>query len=455
MLSRQCCEASRPPGVRPVSEPFELTLTEAAGAIRTRRLSSTTLLESLLGRIQRVDANVHAWVRVDAARARAEAAACDAEAAAGLLRGPLHGIPVGLKDIYFTEGLATEAGSPLHKGFVPSEDAATVARLRQAGAIVLGKTETTQFAMGDPAPTRNPWNLDHTPGGSSSGSAAAVAARMVPAALGSQTAGSVLRPASFCGVVGFKPSFGRFSVAGIFPLAWTLDHPGTLTRSVADARLLFPILDERRQRLPRRRSARAPVLGLLRGRFIEQADAGALANLERVAGRLTAAGATIVEVRLADDFDLAVEVHHVIMASEAAAYHAADHHAGPDAYRPLLRALIEAGSLVPAAVYLQAQRLREELRANAAALLDGMDCLVMPSALGAAPPGLASTGNPIFNAPWSLFGMPSVSLPAGLSDGGLPYGLQLVAAAGHDDVVLDAGRWCEGCLEPLPMPAAI
>jgi len=438
-----------------VAEPFELTASQVAAAIRAGRLSPVELVDSLLDRISRLDTAVHAWVRVDAERARAEARACVAEAAESRSRGPLHGVPVGLKDIYFTEGLATEAGSPLHTGFVPKQDAATVARLRRAGAIVLGKTQTTQFAMGDPAPTCNPWDLQHTPGGSSSGSAAAVAARMVPAALGTQTAGSVLRPASFCGIVGFKPTSGRFSLEGIFPLAWTLDHPGTLTRSVADARLLFSVLDERGEHARRRGAGRAPILGLLRGAFIAKADSDALANLEVTAGRLARAGATLTDVRLPDGFDLAVEVHHVIMAAEAASYHAADHLTHPESYRPLLRTLIETGALVPASVYLHAQRLRTELVSEAAALLDGVDCLIMPSALGAAPPGLASTGNPIFNVPWSLFGLPALSIPSGLSGDGLPYGLQLIGRADADAALLDAAEWCERALGRLPMPSGV
>jgi len=430
----------------------ELTVSAAATSIRSGRLRAVNLVEALLDRIGRLDERLHAWVRLDAVRARAEARACDAELAAGTVRGSLHGVPLGVKDIYFTEGLETEAGSPLRKGFIPAHDAVTISRLRRAGAIVLGKTETTQFAMGDAAPTRNPWNLEHTPGGSSSGSAAAVAARMVPAALGSQTAGSVLRPASFCGVVGFKPSYGRCSAEGIFPLAWSLDHPGVITRSVADARLLFRILDERGERPRRRRSAEAPTLGVLRGRLIEQADPHVLANLEAVTKRLRAAGATLQEIRLSDDFDLAIDVHHVVMAAEAAAYHAADHLAQPDAYRPNLRALIETGALIPASLYLQAQRLREELRTQVLALLDGLDCLVMPTVVGTAPAGLAWTGSRTFQSPWSLFGMPALSVPSGLSRDGLPYGFQLIGAVDRDHAVLDAGAWCEHILGPLPAP---
>jgi Asp-tRNA(Asn)/Glu-tRNA(Gln) amidotransferase A subunit family amidase len=438
-----------------MNEPFDLDATEAAARIAAGQLSPVDLVESLLDRIGALDGLVHAWARLDADTARRAAVLAASDANAGTLYGPLHGVPVGLKDIYLTAGLATEAGSPLYQGYVPDKDAATVARLRRAGAIILGKTETTQFAMGDAAPTRNPWNPEHTPGGSSSGSAAAVASRMVPAALGTQTAGSVLRPAAFCGVVGFKPTAGRFSLEGIFPLAWTLDHPGTISRSVRDARLLASVLDEVGDLPALRQSERPPRLGVLGGRFVERADGEALGNLDQAVQRLAAAGATLSEIRLPDDFDLVVDVHHIVMASEAAAYHLADHTGNPGAYRPNLRALIEVGSLVPAVAYLQAQRLRTELCGPVDRALRDLDCVIMPTALGTAPEGLSSTGDPAFNAPWSLFGVPSISIPCGVSGIGLPFGLQLVGPRMGDAAVLDAAEWCEGVLGPLPMPLAI
>lgn len=444
-----------------MTEPHELTLVEAAAAIREGRLAARDLVESLLDRIERLDPLLHAWVRLDAGRARATAGELDAERSQGRLRGALHGVPVGLKDIYFTAGLATEAGSPLHAGFVPERDARTVARLRQAGAIVLGKTETTQFAYSDPAPTRNPWNTDHTPGGSSSGCAAAVAARMVPAALGTQTAGSILRPAAFCGVVGFKATAGRLSLDGIFPLSWSLDHPGPIARSVADLQSLFAVLDE--QPVPgqqTRSSAHTPLgsppgLGLLGGRFLDEADADALRHFDQAVRRLSRAGAAVREVRLPDDFDLADDVHHVIMRAEAAAYHRADHVRAPEAYRPNLRAAIELGSLIPAPLYLQAQRLRNELLQASSQLFDGVDCLIMPSALGEAPADLTTTGNAIFNAPWSLFGMPALTIPSGLGRGGLPLGLQIIGRRWQDATVLAVGSWCESALGTLPIPAGL
>src|SRR5712691_6440568 len=215
--------------------PEDLSLVEAAAAIRAGELSPVQYVLSLFTRMSQVELRVQAWTTVDHENVLAEARKCETEAAKKLFRGPLHGVPVGIKDIFYTKDLLTTMGSQLFENFVPSYDAHAVKRLKAAGAIVLGKSVTTMFAKLDPGPTRNPWNLAHTPGGSSSGSAAAVAARMVPAALGTQTAGSVLRPAAYCGIVGFKPSAGRLSLRGIVPLAWSLDHAGTLTRTVADA----------------------------------------------------------------------------------------------------------------------------------------------------------------------------------------------------------------------------
>ena len=433
-------------------QPFELTVAEASAEIRTGRLSPTYLIESILDRVESVESMLHAWVRLDGDSVRAIAKQYSTEQAQGRLRGPLHGIPIGVKDIYFTAGLATEAGSALHAGFIPDHDADCVARLRQAGALILGKTETTQFAMADPAPTRNPWNLEHTPGGSSSGSAAAVAARMAPAALGTQTAGSVLRPAAYCGVVGFKPTYGRLSRGGIFPLAWTLDHPGILTRSVADAQLLLGVMDERPGVPADGLGAASPRFGLLRGPFLQRADSETLDSLEAAAATLAKAGATVREVALPERFDLSLDVHHLIMTAEAAAYHATAHHQSPESYRPLLRAAIEVGSLIPASAYLQAQRLRAELSQEMMSLFAGVDCLLMPSTPAPAPPGLATTGDPLFNAPWSLFGFPALALPSGLSRAGLPLSLQIIAPASADERLLQIAAWCERAIGPLPAP---
>lgn len=443
-----------------------LSVTEAAAAVRRGEVSAVALVEALSRRIATREPQVLAWETLDLEGAYAQARALDQDLAAGRLRGPLHGVPVGIKDIFYTAGLPTRAGSRIYHDFVPHSDATAVARLRRAGAVILGKTATTQFAMGDPAPTRNPWNLDHTPGGSSSGSAAAVADRMVPAALGTQTAGSVLRPAAFCGVVGLKPTYGRIGRGGVFPLAWSLDHVGVLTRTVTDAALLLAVLagpepgDVTAAPVPVAEYGAAmadpqpPRIGLVRRFFQERTEPEAWAKLEAVAQQFQAAGAGLEEIEPPPEFDAVLDIHRILMAAEAAAYHAQNFQQWPDAYRPRLRALIETGQLIPAAAYLQAQRTRRHLARSLLALFERCDVLLTSSAPGPAPQGLDSTGDPACNAPWSLVGFPALSLPIGLDRRGLPLGAQLVAGPWQEAQLLRAACWCERTLGvSLVLPA--
>ncbi|MHB8577569.1 MAG: amidase, partial [Dehalococcoidia bacterium] len=280
--------------------------------------------EVLLNRIEALDGELHAWVYLDRDAVLAEADALDSEAEARRLRGPLHGVPIGVKDIYNVAGVPTRAGSRALAAAQPAVvDSAPVAALRRAGALIVGKTATTEFAYAQPALTRNPWNLDHEPGGSSSGSAAAVAAGMVPAALGSQTAGSVLRPAAFCGVVGFKPSFGRIDRRGVIPFAWSLDTMGTMTRTVRDARLLLTALTSPTwHQAATARAAAAPHIGYVPRVLHGRIDPRMSAAIAEAAGTFERAGATVAEVQLPADFAAAVEAHQVIMVSEGAAHHA-------------------------------------------------------------------------------------------------------------------------------------
>ncbi len=441
----------------------ELSAAEAAARIARRELSPVDLVDALLARSARLEPELQVWAYLDAEGARASARRLADEAARGVLRGPLHGVPVGVKDIVHVAGLPTRAGSRVYRA-EPAEDATVVGRLRRAGAIILGKTHTTEFAYADPAPTRNPWRPTHTPGGSSSGSAAGVAARMVPVALGTQTAGSVLRPASFCGVVGFKPTYGRLSRHGVLPLAWTLDHPGTLTRTVADAALLLSLMagpdgrDELCADVPVAdyqaavREPRPPRVGLVGAVYPERLSAAARACLDETARRLERAGATLVELTLPPIFATALDTHHLLMASEASAVHLEGVQARPEAYGPRLRLLVEAGALVPAPAYIGAQRVRRLIRTAVRPLFAGIDCLLVPAAPGAAPVGLESTGDPPFNAPWSLLGLPAIALPAGLDEQGLPLGVQLVAAPWREAELLAAAAWCERVLPPAPEP---
>lgn len=438
-------------------EAHTLTAVEAANRIAHRQLSPLELLDVLLTRIERLEPKLFAWALLDVEGARAQARERTEEAARGILRGPLHGVPIGIKDIFDVAGLPTRGGSRAYHA-VPAADSTAVARLRRAGAVILGKTHTTEFAYADPAPTRNPWNPEHTPGGSSSGSAAAVAAGMVPAALGSQTAGSVLRPAAFCGVVGFKPTYGRISRRGVLPLAWTLDHVGTLTRSVEDAAVLTEVLagpdghDHTCLEVPLPdlraavRGSRPPRLGITGDVYPERLSDPARDRLSATAARLEEAGAELEVLRLPPEFGAALDTHHVIMMTELAAVHLDGVHRHPHLYGPRLRAATETGSLIPAATYLRAQAVRRAIRDAVLPLFEIVDCLLVPAATGRAPRGLDSTGDPSFNAPWSLLGLPAIALPAGQDTSGLPLAVQLVAAPWQEAKLLAAAAWCEAVL---------
>jgi Asp-tRNA(Asn)/Glu-tRNA(Gln) amidotransferase A subunit family amidase len=316
--------------------------------------------------------------------------------------------------------------------------------------------------MADPARTRNPWHPERTPGGSSSGSAAAVAGRQVPAALGTQTAGSVLRPAAYCGAVGFKPTFGRISRQGIIPLSWSLDHVGLVVRGVDDAAALLASLagfdasdPGSRDRplddyLAAVQAPRPPRLGLVED-LLDHAEPAVRTHVEEVAARLERAGAPVHRVRLPEPFPRKAAVHQVILQVETAAVHATLHARRADAYPPRLRAAVEIGQVLPTSVYLRAQRLRQRLRHAVTPLFADVDALLSPTASNVAP-DRTTTGDTRFQAIWSLLGVPALSLPSGLSDDGLPFALQLVAARWRESALLAAGRWCEQQLGPLPAP---
>jgi Asp-tRNA(Asn)/Glu-tRNA(Gln) amidotransferase A subunit family amidase len=442
-----------------------LTASEIAQQVRQRELSPVTLVEFLLQHIDRLEPRVQAWVTLDRSGALAAAQQLAEEAQRGSIRGPLHGVPVGVKDIYWTAGLKTTCGSRIFADHVPTYDATTVARLKQAGAIVLGKTVTTEFATADPGPTRNPWNLEHTPGGSSSGSAAGVAARMMPAALGSQTGGSIQRPAAFCGVFGLKPTHGRVSNYGVFPVSWCLDHMGPLARTVTDVALVLQVLaghdplDASSSRAPVpdyvqavQRAERPPRLGLVRQFYLERADPELRGHTEAVAERLARAGAVVEEVKLPDSFDAVLAAHRTIMHVEAAAVHAELFRQHADLYRPKLRATIEVGTLIPSVCYLQAQRIRRQFRQDMGQMFRRVDFLLAPAATGPAPRGLTSTGDPSFNSPSSFSGLPAITIPSGLSAAGLPLAIQFMGPAFAEDRLLAAARWCEGTLNVTLKP---
>ena len=435
-----------------MGEVWELALAEASDLIRKRTLSPVDLVRSHLDRIAAVDPHLLAWARTVPEQALAEAERLEKLLRKGTHLGPLHGIPVGIKDIYYTAGLETAGGSRVLAGFIPTYGATVVRRLRAAGAIVLGKTATTEFAYADPAPTRNPWNTDHTPGGSSSGSAAAVAAGMCLGAFGTQTVGSIVRPAAFCGVVGLKPTYGRVSRYGILPLAWSLDHPGPIARTVRDAALLLEAVagpdpnDPSAAHRPVPRYAEMledPLGGLSAGipdrYFPERASPAVMAAFQEAVRVIEGLGVRIHEVGLPACFEAGVEAGRVILHAEAAAFHRDRFRVRRQEYGPKLAALIEAGLLVPAASYLRAQQVRSEAIAAIRRLLAEVDVLLTPAAPGPAPEGLGSTGDPVFNAPSSTFGLPSLGVPMGFAPPGLPLGLQIVGRHFDEATILRLG----------------
>jgi aspartyl-tRNA(Asn)/glutamyl-tRNA(Gln) amidotransferase subunit A len=438
----------------------ELTVADAARVIASRETSSEALTSALIARIDRLDGELRAWVSVDAERALAEARARDGAPAAA--RGPLHGVPLGVKDIFDVAGSPTKAAFGPFADRVASEDSTAVARLRAAGAVILGKTVTTQFAYMDPPPTRNPWSAAHTPGGSSSGSGAAVGARMVPGALGSQTGGSVLRPAAYCGIVGLKPSYGRVSRKGVLPLAWTLDHPGVLCRTVEDAALLLGAIagpdasdpgcstrpaDDYAAVLS---DARRPRL-LVLDDFLGRAQPEARASFERTVQLLADAGATIARGAFPSRAETLISTHAIVMQAETASVHRrilAEH---ADAYAPRIRAYAEVGMSIPAVDYVDAQRLRRRLRAEARQLLGRADCLLLPTVSGPSP-APDTTGDPTFQGPFSLLGLPAITVPSALTADGRPLGLQLVGRDFGEAALLRAAAWCERALPGIGAP---
>lgn len=427
-----------------------LSATIAARHIAEGGLSPVALVEACLERIQARDRAILAWSHLDAEGALAAARERDGEARSGRRRGPLHGIPVAIKDVIDVAGMPTTCGAGAFAHRRPDQDAVCVERLRAAGAVVLGKVTTTEFAYFEPSPTRNPWNVAHTPGGSSSGSAAAVAARMVPLALGSQTIGSVLRPAAYCGVVGFKGTHGWVPMNGSFPLARSLDHIGVFARSLADVGLVCEVLTGRAMPAQDRR---APSLALA-PELVERATPTVAAQIRETAARLARAGARVTEVALPPSFAAIHDAGRAVLEGEFATYQEElyRHHARD--YRPRTRRLIEAGLAQQTTAYLKAQQQRRRFRDDMAPLLGEVDALLSPTAADTAPKGLDFTGDPWFCAPWSSIGTPALSLPTAISEEGLPHAIQLVARRDGDVGLLSVAAWCESVLDVTAAPPA-
>ena len=427
-------------------KPHEMNATDVVEAIRQGEISAEAMVVDCLDRIERREPEVRAWVHLDPEHAVAQAKAADAKQRAGDQLGPLHGIPVAIKDLFDTDDYPTEWGSSLLKGRRPDADSAAVARLREAGAIILGKTVTTEFAGFAPGPTCNPHDLSRTPGGSSSGSAAAVADGMVPLALGSQTAGSTIRPGSFCGIVALKPQFGAISRHGCMMMSGTLDHVGLYARTVSDIALLAAALYAEDPRDAASGSVNAkelsaafdfhaeqnPRLGFVPTPFWTRMDEGARQAFERFVDGL----GDVERVELPVEFSHAPDHVNTICDAEVAHLFAELYRDGADQFSDEFRAEFEHGQQILAATYLDALKAKDELGSAIDEILDTFDALVTPAALGEATVGLESTGDPIFCSTWTLTGHPTMSLPLLSGAHGLPVGVQLVGKRGGDGGLL-------------------
>lgn len=437
-------------------------LLAAARCLRAGTHSPRDLLEGCLENIERHESHLRAWVELDLASARADADRLGAELRAGRDRGPLHGIPLGIKDIVDVAGLPTRAGSPLTDPRPAERDATAVARWRAAGGIIVGKTVTTEFACFDPPPTLNPWNPAHTPGGSSSGSAAGVATAMCFGAIATQTGGSVTRPASFCGVSSFKPTLGRVSRAGVVPVSFHLDHIGAIARSLADCALLTAAMagpDPRDSACSTRSTfawpnlvgeetalsfERPPRLGVMRSYFFDTIDAETVSLTNAAIKKLAAAGCEVVEVPLPREFEQVHAMHRRIMACDAAEFHRRTFGAPRAGYGPTIAGLIDEGFAVTMAEYQEALAHQVAFRHATERALEGVDALITPATPGPAPASLATTGDSRFNAPWSHAGLPTASLPIALTASGMPLSLQLIGRPWSEAELLRTGIWCEG-----------
>lgn len=456
--------------------PEPMTITEAAEFIRKGELTPSELLEQCLARIDRYEDRVRAWVYVDGDGARERAECLTAELKRSGPRGPLHGIPVGIKDIVDVFDMPTGCGSKRWANSYARRDATCVERLRQAGAVILGKTVTTAYASFDPPVTRNPWNLDRTPGGSSSGSAAAVACGMCLGALATQTGGSITRPASYCGVYSLKPTYGRVSVDGVLPLAPSLDHVGVMANCVRDLAIVFQTIAGADSRDPHCRNAivhdafgssydspstpneghECQWLNVTDDFFPNRYDDSMRTAFDAVARELVRNEPTekqvgyVQPIALPAGFAEAPAQQLTVMATEAAAYHEPRYRRHPDDYPPKITSLIERGLRTPATEYARCKQAQAQLTSE---LRTRFRVLLVPATPDAAP-HCDTTGDPTFNAPWSFVGMPVVSLPFAWTADGMPLAVQLVAKQGQEDDLFRTAAWVEAAtgFERRPLP---
>jgi Asp-tRNA(Asn)/Glu-tRNA(Gln) amidotransferase A subunit family amidase len=428
-----------------MDELFSLSLTDAVRRLSSGEITSEAYTRSVLARTDLLEPRIQAFQFLDKERAIELAREADRRVKAGRTPGSLHGVPVGVKDIIDVRGVVTSMGSPIYKAYVPEMNAEVVDRLHAAGALVLGKTVTTEFAYMVPNKTRNPWNSAHTPGGSSSGSAAAVASGMVPAALGTQTNGSVIRPAAFCGIVGYKAGKGVLSTEGILPFSPTNDQPGVFTRNVEDAALVVANLAHSRWVISPQISAlkHAPRLVAARSPVWHLAEPDQRSRFATDIAVLRESAAIVDEVELPSSFNDAHKVHRTIMLYEgAAASRRIREHYRAQLSEFLTRGL-EEGDRISIAEYERALRKREALQRDFSRFLDDYDAVVTPPAAGEAPASLETTGDPSFCTIWTLLGVPAITIPTGLGSHGMPLGLQIIGNQGESNHLLATAMWCE------------
>jgi len=442
----------------------ELTAAEIVRLIRARKLSCVEVVTAATKAIAQGDGSIRAFAAQAGRTALERAEELDELRPESVVKLPLFGVPVAIKDIFDTSQLPTAYGSPIYSGYQPRADAAVVVLLLAAGAVIVGKTKTTEFAFMSPTDTLNPLDHGRTPGGSSSGSAAAVAARMVPLATGTQTAGSIIRPAAYCGVFGLKPSFGLAPLGGVLPTAASLDTAGVFARSVEDLELALGAIAAAPAGMGSARASRPaptltappreqPRLGFLRIGW-DRIEAAARGAIERYLEAATAAGAQIEETELPVSFERLVEAQLTIQRVETAAALGADADWHPEHVSPQLRTFIAEGRAVPGTQYLAARRLADEQRWIWQDRIAGFDAVLAPSTLGVPPLGLEATGDPLLCRPFTLLGGPALALPGVWTPEGLPIGLQLVGAVHNDREVLGVARWLSERLGSGPPPHA-
>ncbi len=444
-----------------MTELHDLTVAEAARAIREREVSAEELMSALLAVCSELERHLNVWVTLDEDAALEAARLRDRELASEGPRGPLHGVPVGVKDIYYTQGVLTTACSKILADFVPDFDATAVSKLRQAGAVIMGKTVTTEFACGDPPPTRNPWNHAHTPGGSSSGSAVGVVAKMFPASLGSQTGGSVLRPAAYNGVVGLKPTFGRISRYGVVPVSASLDTMGHYGRTVEDTAMLLDAMSgydpndpgSVDAQIPNYHAAAlapqsAPRIGLVRTHFWEKATQETQEHADSIARQFAEAGAVVEDIELSPDlFDEMLWAHRILMSTEGADFHREWFVDRADDYSPKVRVMIEDGLQVSAVDYLKAKDVQAAFTRDVTEAMRPYDVVMTPSTPSSAPRDLSTTGDPMFQSPFTFGGFPTITLPSGFDSSAMPLGVQFGTPHWEEAKLLSVAAWAEGILD--------